>query len=189
MALLLLAGGWLALVWNPEQGWRFDGVEIASAPAGGDFELAGTRGALRLADLRGQVVLLYFGYTWCPDICPTSLALMTAALNLLTPDELRRVQPLFVSVDPERDSLERLDHYVRFFHPRILACNGNPEQLRQVARRYGASYRRAEERVSGQYSVDHSADTYLIDAQGRLREKLPHGTPARELAAAIRSLL
>jgi protein SCO1 len=188
MLLLLVVAGWLALVWSPREGWRFEGVEIASAPTGGDFRLDAPRGPLQLSDFRGQVVLLYFGYTWCPDICPTSLSLMTAALNLLSPAELQRVQPLFISVDPERDTLERLARYVAFFHPKILACTGDPERLRQVARQYGASYRRAEERIPGQYSVDHSADTYVIDAQGRLRRTLPHGTSAQELAAAIRAL-
>ena len=187
--LLAITAIWLALVWSPEEGWRFQGVEIGRAPSGGEFRLDSLQGPVKLSDFQGKVVLLYFGYTWCPDICPTSLAIMTTALRQLNEAELERIQALFVSVDPERDNLERLATYAAYFHPKILGITGSPTEVKKVAKRYGVSYRRAEERVQGRYSVDHSADTYLIDPFGKLHRTVPHGTPAGEVVALLRELL
>jgi len=160
------------------------------APQGGDFTLEAASGPVDLASLRGQVVLIYFGYTLCPDICPTNLAMMAGALKAMTPAERERVRGLFVSVDPERDDPQRLAQYAAYFHPNILGVTGNPEQVARAAALYGAIYRRVVQADSAMaYLVDHSADTYVVDTQGRWVHTFPHATPATELLAYIRGLL
>ncbi len=123
------------------------------------------------------------------DICPTSLGLISLALESLTPAEISRVQSLFVSVDPERDSVERLKEFGEYFHPKILGITGVPDELAKVARLYGAAYRRVRQVSETGFSIDHSAETYLIDPRGKLVEVIPHGTPAREMVALIRHYL
>ena len=165
-------------------------AQRATPPAGGDFELRSASGPVRLSDLRGQAVLLYFGYARCPDICPTNLIFIANALRSLTEDEARRVRVVFVSVDPERDDPQRLRDYVAYFHPAMLGVTGSSAALAEVAARYGAVYRRAELPNSALgYAIDHSANTYLIAPDGRLMGHLDHASPPAVIAAAIRDLL
>jgi protein SCO1 len=191
--ILLLTGllAWLLFVWQPlgEQALKQDVIAQAQPPAGGDFTLQSDQGAVSLADFRGQVVMLYFGYTWCPDICPTNLSMFSRVLNELTADELAQVQPIFVSVDPRRDTPQRLREYTTYFHEKLIGITGTPEEVAQTAALYGVAYRAVNPDTESNYAVDHSADTYLIDRQGRLAQRLPHGTPAEDMLAAIRSLL
>jgi len=140
-----------------------------------------------LSNLRGQVVLVYFGYTFCPDICPTNLVQIAEALRSLQPSELERTRVLFISVDPERDDPGRLAGYVAYFHPNILGLTGTPEQLAEIAKRYGAAYRRVADSDSAFGDlIDHSAFTYVIDPNGRLVETLGHASPPETIRAAIR---
>jgi protein SCO1 len=179
---------WLLWGWEPAP--EHAPLGLSQVPAGGDFELESADGPLSLASLRGQVVVIYFGYTWCPDICPTNLAFIANALKALDPGELERVQALFVSVDPERDGTGRLAQYTGYFHPRIRGLTGRAEQIAQVARLYGAAYRRTEQVGSAMgYQVDHSSSIYLVDPKGRLAVTLDHGTAPERITAAIRSLL
>jgi protein SCO1/2 len=164
-------------------------VALAEPPQGGDFTLDGPRGPVSLHDFAGKLVLLQFGYTYCPDICPTSLAIMADALGRLSPAERARVQPLFVSVDPERDSVARLIEYSAFFHPAILGLTGAKERLTEIAARYGAVFSRPDPAAQDSYVIDHTALTYLIDGQGRLVASLPHATPPEQLLAEIRKNL
>jgi protein SCO1/2 len=181
---------WLIFKWDPGNGrGDFAGLEIAPAPQGGDFTLTSANGPVSLEGLRGKVVLLYFGYTWCPDICPTSLAMISVAFRQLTPEEMASVQGVFVSVDPERDTPERLATYTRYFHPAILGVTGTPEEVASVARLYGAGYRKVKQDSATNYVVDHTADIYVIDQQGKLYRTLPHGTPPSEMVAVMRGLL
>jgi protein SCO1/2 len=111
------------------------------------------------------------------------------ALEALEPTELERVQGLFVSVDPQRDTVERLKAYVEYFHPKILGLTGTPDEVAEVAQLYGAAYHRVQQASETDYVVDHSADTYLIDPMGRLVETLPHGAPAEQIVNQIRKYL
>lgn len=111
---------------------------------GGDFTLQSADGPVSLSDFRGKVVLIYFGYTSCPDVCPTSLGALSAALKQLSPREMDRVQPIFISVDPERDTPGKMVEYVHYFHPKMIGVTGSIEQVRKVADRYGAYFRKAE---------------------------------------------
>jgi protein SCO1/2 len=157
---------------------------------GGDFTLQTVSGPVSLQDYRGKLVLLYFGYTFCPDICPTSLAATSAGLKLLTPEEAAKVAMLFVSVDPARDTPARLKEYVEFFHPAMVGATGSPEVLAEIARRYGVFY--ARQKTTGDdvhYAVDHTSETYLIGPQGDLLSRIPHATPADQVALILRKYL
>ncbi len=186
---------WLAFFWQPD-GDKDTGkapphaaLAAAEAPAGGDFRLNGPHGPLALADLRGKVVAVYFGYTFCPDVCPTSLAALAQAFSQLAPAELEKVKGLFISVDPERDTLDILKVYVPHFHPAFLGLTGTPAEIARVARQYGARYMKQKPNSDGHYAVDHSASIYLVGPDGRLAGSLPHGATAQEIADRIRSLL
>lgn len=144
---------------------------------------------MALHDHAGKLVLLYFGYTYCPDVCPTSLMVWQQALAALSADELARVQPIFVSVDPERDTIGRLADYTQFFHPSIIGLTGRPAQLKEIASRYGSVFARVEGASAGGYVVDHSAVTYIVDAHGRLVASVPHGASVEQLLAEIRQYL
>lgn len=159
------------------------------APSGGDFTLRSTNGPLALHDLKGKVVLLYFGYTFCPDICPTSLGFTSQALSTLDKTELDKVQMLFATVDPERDTLEKLKIYAAYFHPSILGLSGTPEEIAKVAKSYGAVYAKQETGSAGGYVVDHSAYTYVIAPDGTLFKTLDHGTPPAQVVEAIRAAM
>lgn len=164
-------------------------VPLADLPTGGAFTLDGPAGPVALQDFAGKLVLLQFGYTYCPDICPTSLSILAEALGQLTPAELAKVQPLFVSVDPDRDSVARLAEYTGFFHPAIIGLTGPQDRLADITRRYGAMFSRPDPAAKENYVIDHTALTYLIDAHGRLVASLPHATPSAQLLAEMRKYL
>lgn len=157
------------------------------APRGGDFSLQGPDGPVALADLRGRVVLLYFGYTHCPDVCPMGLEAVARVLRELGEEEAR-VAPLFVTLDPERDSGERIQGYVRFFHPRLVALRGEGRALREVTARYGVRHRRQELDSAAGYAIAHTDYLYLIDERGDLRAVYDSFAPAARIADDIRRL-
>ena len=178
----------LAFFWHPELPER--PLPMAAAPAGGDFTLQSAGGPVALQNFRGKLVLVYFGYTYCPDICPTALAATAEGLKLLTPEELARVAVVFISVDPERDTPARLKEYAEFFHPAIIGVTGMPEELAAIARRYGVFYaRQSVETAGGGYVVDHTSDTYVVGVDGKLDGKIAHATPPEQVAAEIRKRL
>ncbi len=164
--------------------------KIKEAPPGGDFTLYSSKGPVALHDYQGKVVLLYFGYTSCPDVCPTSLSLQAQALSEMNEEELERVASIFVSVDPERDTLDKLDEYVDYFHPNMIGVSGSKQQIAEAAELYGAQYYEVALKGSAMgYAVNHSAVTYLIEPDGGLRFIFPHETPASVILEAIRYVL
>ena len=186
-ALLLAALVGVAFFWHPEPPTR-ELHRAAEAP-GGDFTLTSAAGPVALADLRGKVVLLYFGYTYCPDICPTALATAAAALGSLSEAEAARVAMLFISVDPARDSPAHLREYTAFFHPAIVGVTGSEAEVAAVAARYGVYFARQPAAAGGPYAVDHSSEIQLISPDGRRAGKLPHGFTPESLVVEIRRLL
>ncbi|MCF7983872.1 MAG: SCO family protein [Thiohalocapsa sp.] len=190
LSLLLV---WLAWFWQPGgegEPPAHRSLDLAEQPRGGDFTLQSSRGPVSLSDLRGKVVLLYFGYTWCPDICPTNLAIIGLALKQLTPAERERVQALFVSVDPARDDTARLATFAEYFDASILGLTGSEEAIAEAAASYGAAYRKSDAGDSAMgYMVDHSSYVYVIDAHGELVATLEHATPAERIAAEVRARL
>ena len=164
------------------------GTDISDANFGGDFSLTDHTGKPRaLSGFKGNVVALFFGYTHCPDVCPTTMAEYASAMKLLGPDA-GRIQVLFVSVDPERDTPSVLKSYVPFFDKRFIGLTGSPAQVSKVAEQFKvvATKRPAG---AGNYFVDHSAGSYLLDAEGRLRAYEPNGTAAAALAHDLKALL
>ncbi|WP_209022658.1 SCO family protein [Rhodocyclus gracilis] len=154
-----------------------------------DFTLRSAHGPVSLHDFRGKWVLLYFGYTYCPDVCPTALGVIAQALAKLSPEERTRVQPIFISVDPARDTPERLRDYTAFFDPAMIGLTGSADDIAALARRYRIYYQAQPADANGRYSVDHSATTLLLDTAGTLQERLPHSTTANELAHALQQRL
>lgn len=166
------------------------GERVAVArPAGGDFVLQGAAGPLDTRALRGNVLLVYFGYVNCPDICPVSMAAGAAALNALTAEERARTRMIMISVDPERDTPASLKSYVAYFHPAMLGVVGTAAETAAIAKSFGAGYVRQATRPDGGYAVDHSSQTYVVGPDGKLAELLPLGVPTDKVVAAVRKLL
>jgi protein SCO1 len=168
-------------------GPQFRSTDITGAPYGHTLELADHTGKpRRLEDWRGKAVVLVFGFTHCPDVCPTTLADIALALKELGPDA-ERVQVLMVSVDPERDTPQALAKYVSAFDPRFVALRGDLEATRKAAQEFKVYF---EKRKQGEsYTVDHSAQSYVIDPQGKLRLLVRHDRIAQDLAPDLRALL
>ncbi len=158
-------------------------------PAGADFVLQGPNGTVDSKNYRGKLMLVFFGYVNCPDVCPTSLAAMNEVLNGMTPEERANIQPILISVDPARDTPESLKNYTAYFHPSLVGVTGTPEQIATLAKAFGAGYIKQPDRSDGSYAVDHSASTYIVGKNGKLLAILPYGAPADELRAAIREAL
>jgi len=160
------------------------------ATVGGDFTLQSADGPVSLHDFRGKVVLVYFGYTSCPDICPTSLTTMAGAMKLLTPEEREQVRGIFISVDPERDRPQGMKEYAAYFHPNFVGVVGTPAQTAEIAARYGVYYKKApyDESAMG-YGVDHSSTIYVVDRQGRVVDQIMHGATPEKVAASLRRVL
>ncbi len=157
---------------------------------GGNFTLDSSQGSVSLEDFRGKVVPIYFGYTSCPDICPTSLNALGRALKQLDEHELNQVQGLFISVDPERDSTEKLAEYSRYFHPKILGVTGDLALLDDIAKRYGAFFHKAEiEGSTMGYAVDHSSIIFLVDKQGVLQQMIQQSNSPQAIQKEIQAVL
>jgi cytochrome oxidase Cu insertion factor (SCO1/SenC/PrrC family) len=187
-----------ALVYSLNQGGGAGGGAagqggvIAVAPGveiGGPFELVDHTGkTVTEKDFRGGYTLIYFGFTYCPDFCPTELANMARAVDLLG-DDADRVMPLFFTVDPQRDTVAALADYVGFFHPRMVGLTGTLAQTDAAAREWRVFYRKVETEGATDYLVDHSTFVYLMGPDGRLRALFRYGTPPETMAAAIRAEL
>lgn len=150
-------------------------------PTGAPFTLNSLQGEVSLSDFEGQLALVYFGYTWCPDICPTSMVFLAEAVNQLPEDLRNQLQPIFISVDPQRDTPDRLADYVGFFEAGVLGLTGEEDYLAELARQYGAFYRYVEIDSAMGYAVDHTSDFYLVNTSGELLATLPHSISSEEL--------
>jgi protein SCO1/2 len=167
----------------------FNGVDITGSNLGPDFRLADHNGKERsLADFRGKVVTLFFGYTHCPDVCPTTLSDMAQAVKLLGPDGAR-VQVLFVTVDPKRDTPELLRNYVPAFNPAFLGLYGDAAAQAKVTQDFKIYAAERPGKTPESYTVDHSAQSLVFDTKGRLRLMLPYGTAGDKIASDLRVLL
>ena len=167
----------------------FKGVDITGADYATGFSLIDHNGRPRtLADFRGKVVVLFFGYTQCPDVCPTTLSDLAQARQLLGAQG-ERLQGLFVSVDPERDTPALMKAYLANFDPSFLALYAAPEQLPAVAKSFKVYYKKVEGKTPTSYTIDHSAGSYVYDTQGRIRLYQRHGSGAEALAADVKALL
>jgi len=164
-------------------------IELKSKPVGGDFTLQSESGSYSLAQSRGKIVLIYFGFTSCPDVCPTTLSNVAQAFKGLKPDELKTAQMLFISIDPERDTLDKLQEYSKFFHPQILALTGSAEELQKAASLYGASFRKQKVSSEMGYTMDHTTSVFVVNKVGKWVDSIPHGSSPEEFRNAIRKAM
>ena len=172
-----------------EQKPSFASVDVTGANYAKDFELTDHNGQLRhLTDFKGKVVVVFFGFTQCPDVCPTSMAELAEVKQLLGKDG-DRLQGLFVTVDPERDTPEVLKAYMGNFDPSFLALTTTPEKLAALAKDYKVYYKKVEGKTPTSYTMDHSAGSYIYDPQGNLRLFTRYGSGAKVLASDIAQLL
>lgn len=168
----------------------FKSTDVTGAEMRPAFRLVDHTGTPRtLEDFRGKAVVVFFGFTHCPDVCPTTLAQMALALKQLPEDQARRVQVLFITVDPERDTPEVLARYVPAFHPGFLGLTGEPEAIAEAARSFKVFYQKVPGQRPGGYTLDHSAGTFVFDPQGRLRLYVSHGQGPEVLAHDLGLLL
>lgn len=158
-------------------------------PAGGDFVLQSADGPVDSRSYRGKVMLIYFGYTHCPDVCPASLAAGGQALNALSTEERQRVKLLMISVDPERDSVAHLKEYTAFFHADMTGVTGSAAEIASLAKSFGAGYIKQAAKADGSYAVDHTVSTYVVDSHGQLAAVLDIGVSTDKLLATVRKLL
>lgn len=171
------------------KGPKFQGVDLTGAEYARDLPLTDHNGQQRsLKDFAGKVVVVFFGYTQCPDVCPTSMSELADVKRALGADG-DKLQGIFVSVDPERDTPEVLKAYMANFDPSFLALRGTPEQLAAVAKDFKIYYKRVEGQTPTSYTMDHSAGSYVYDPAGRLRVYHRYGSGAQSLAADVRALL
>ena len=164
-------------------------VDMASGKFGGDFTLYQGDNPVSLSDFQGKIVVMYFGFASCPDVCPTTLAIIASALRQLSPQELEKIQPVFISVDPERDRGEKLDAYASYFHSSFIGITGTPEEVQKVANQYGGFFVKAESESAMGYLVEHTSKTYVISEDGRYVSILPHDMDSELALKAIRSAL
>ena len=169
---------------------KYKGTDITGADFGRNLALTDHNGrAVTLESFRGKLVVVFFGYTHCPDVCPTTLSDMAQALKKLEPSVAAKVQVLFVSVDPERDTPEILKAYVPYFDPSFLGLYGTSGQVEAAAREFKVVFRKHVEPGATGYLVDHSAGCYVLDASGRLRLYLPFAHPPADIADDLSTLL
>lgn len=190
-----LAAGWLLILLVLASGCqdntagvsRFHGLDLTGASYGRDFRLLDAQGRERsLADFRGKVVLLYFGFTQCPDVCPTALS-RAAEVKTLLGAEGERLQVIFVTIDPERDTPQVIQPYVTAFDPSFLGLYGDAQRTRETAAEFKVFYQKVP--TGGSYTMDHSTLSYAFDPQGRLRLALRHEQNAQDYAQDLQRLL
>jgi len=167
-----------------------DNISALSATPGGDFALTDQFGhPFTSKKLRGKVVLIFFGYTYCPDVCPMELGELAGVLRQVRKLDLRdQVQAVFVTVDPQRDTPAVLKQYLEYFDAGIIGLTGKPSEIHQVANAYHVSYQRHKQQDGG-YIIDHSANLYVMDRKGALAAIIPFGFPSSHLMQVIRKLV
>ena len=167
----------------------FNGVDITGAEYGRQLSLPDADGQPRtLADFKGKVSVVFFGYTQCPDVCPTTMAELAQIKQAMGADG-ERLQGVFVTVDPERDTPQVLKAYAANFDPSFVALRGSPEQTKAAAREFKVFFAKVPGKTPGSYTIDHTAGSYVIDGQGHLRLFERYGTPADALASDLKQLL
>jgi cytochrome oxidase Cu insertion factor (SCO1/SenC/PrrC family) len=196
-ALVLAGAGFAA--WRAVQPQQPGGIvsgetrSSGTALIGGPFTLTDQIGQPRSeADLEGSYSLIYFGYTFCPDICPTSLSTMTQGIDLLAekmPEKAAVVRPVFITVDPERDTVEALASYASHFHPRMMALTGTTEEVASTAKAYRIFYQKVEEPGSSDYLMDHSSIIYLMAPDGTYLAHFTHASTAEDIASGLEELV
>ncbi len=187
-ALALVCAAFIGACDSAPKPESFKLTDVTGAPFARDFQLLDHTGKMRsLSDFKGKAVVVFFGFTHCPDACPTTLGELARVMNELGP-QADRLQVLFVTVDPERDTPELLAKYVPAFHPSFLGLYGDPEATARTAKEFKVIYQK-QNLPAGSYSMDHSAGSFIFDPAGRLRLFAQYGQSAQALLHDIRLLL
>ena len=187
--LLVLIACFLVACGHSQAPAKLYGADIGGADFVGDFELLDHHGAKRqMSDYQGKVVVLFFGYTHCPDVCPTAMADMAKMMKLLGSDA-NQVQVLFVTLDPERDSQQVLAKYVPSFDERFVGLYGNAQQTAEVAKRYKVFFEKKDVAGKSGYTIDHSAGAFVFDKAGKVRIYFRNGQKPNEMASDLKQLL
>ena len=185
---LLFGGGFSAAEVQPSAAQMMDDLMFGRGTVGGPFTLTDQTGRKRSdSEFRGRLMIVYFGYTFCPDVCPTDLMAITQALDALGP-AADGIQPVFITLDPERDSKVLAD-YVAAFHRNLVGLTGSPEEIRKVANAYKAFYAKVPIERSGEYSIDHAGVIYLIGRSGEYLGFMPPQTSPDRLTEVLRKYL
>jgi protein SCO1/2 len=182
--IVVLVGfaGWIVVDWSRN--------DRGTPAIGGPFTLMDHNGrTVTEADFKGKPTLIYFGFTYCPDVCPTSLLLMQTAVEQLGEGAEQRVNMVLITVDPGRDTPAVLKDYVGNFGPTMIGLTGTPEQIAAVAKEFRVYYRKVESKDGSPYLMDHSSIFYLLDKRGRFVRHFTHQSKAEDIAAALRPLL
>ena len=184
--LIAVAIGVYALMSKPQPGQR----SFGEALVGGPFTMVNQKGeTVTEKSFAGKPMLLFFGYTYCPDVCPTELQVMAEALRQLG-DKASDIQPILVSIDPARDTPQVLADYVTVFDPSFIGLHGSEEQVQQLMKQYGVTAVRKDLPGSALgYTIDHTAFVHVIDQSGRWREQFPFGASAEDMAGDVRQLI
>ena len=170
--------------------YTFHGTAFESAEPMGEFTLTDHNGdQASLSDFRGKVVLLYFGYTFCPDVCPTTMNELAVAMEKLSQKDREQVQVLMVSVDPQRDTPEALADYLAHFDPTFLGLTGTEEEIAAATEPFGIFYQKKDGTVNTGYLVDHTASVAVLNKEGALRVVYSFNTPGKDIAADLRRLV
>jgi len=185
LILILGVGIYMSL-----QGLFVDESSSSYDSFGDEFTLVSQDGPISLSTYRGKVIVLFFGYTSCPDICPTDLARMAAAFRMLSAKELQETKGIFVSIDPTRDTTTKVARYANFYHDNIIGLTGNEAAVASVARKYFVFFDKVSSGdASGGYVLDHSTTTYVLGREGKVRQLIKHDATVDDLADAIRHQL
>jgi protein SCO1/2 len=184
----LFCGGPTAAAEQPSAAQMMDDLMYGRGPIGGPFTLTDQTGKRRSdTEFRGKLMIVYFGYTYCPDVCPTDLMAITQALDALGPAAMG-VQPVFITIDPERDT-KALADYVSAFHHSLVGLTGSPDEIRKIANAYKAFYVKVQDERSGDYSIDHAGVIYLMDRHGEYLGFMPPQTNPDRLTEVLRKNL
>jgi len=189
--LTLAVGAWNLAVWLRPAPETLAPPSVATVTIGGPFALTDQEGrAVTDADFRGRLMLVFFGFTYCPDVCPTALTLVSDALDQLG-KRAREVAPIFITIDPERDTPEQLKSYVAHFHPSMVALTGGADEIAKVAKAYRVYFARApiEGGAADEYLMDHTSILYVMDREGKFAAHFTHGTAPEKIAARLKELL
>jgi cytochrome oxidase Cu insertion factor (SCO1/SenC/PrrC family) len=191
-ALAVVAAFIVATIPGAAQNRRTEAAQLMSelmsgtSTVGGPFVLSDPGGRrVALADFRGKIVLLYFGFTSCPDVCPTDLAVIGQMMHELG-READEVQPIFITLDPQRDTPAVLREYAAAFHPRLMALSGTEAEIRRIATDYKVFFEKVALPGTKTYTIDHMTFTFLLDRQGRYVAFFPPGTPADRMGVMVR---
>ncbi len=190
-AVALVAAVLVAACGNDQPTVKFNATDITGAAFGKTLALndAATQQPRELSSFKGKATVLFFGYMFCPDYCPTTMTTLNAALGKMKPEDAAKVQVVFVTVDPKRDQPKLLTDYVRAFNPSFAALYGSDEQTAAAAKEFKVIYQKAQVKDENTYLVDHSTQLYAFDSQGRIRLLIRHEAGADSLAADLTTLV